>query len=112
MVRFTAAEPPQAFTCDSAEASSDFLRLYGETARVTGADNPDSEPTAPLLAQFRLKGEGAITGWWWEETTNQSPPQAWGAQLPNSILIDNTLYSMDEGMNYLTNTPQEPNEPT
>ena len=45
------------FWCASAEPSSDFLRLYGEP-------DPDNPAAPTIVGQFRLKGDGAIVGWY------------------------------------------------
>ena len=71
--------------CSSAETSSDFLRLYGEpdapadpSSLVSTRDfyEQDRSTDPPLLGQFRLKGDGAITGWYFADVVTEMPPIA------------------------------------
>jgi hypothetical protein len=61
-VRF-ADDTSQVFEVDTAEASNETLRLYDE-----GGPEDGDLGGPPLLGQFRLRGEGAISGWWFNDT--------------------------------------------
>ena len=60
---------------DTAEATNEALRLYGAPPKLE--QDIDESPleyldrvsnSRPLLGQFRLRGEGAISGWWFSDS--------------------------------------------
>ena len=79
-VRF-ADDTSQEFTVDTAETTNEALRLYGAAPKLE--QDIDESPleyldrvssSRPLLGQFRLRGEGSITGWWFSEAETAEIP--------------------------------------